>query len=346
MHRTKLLVWFLTLTLMISISACAGAPEDDATSTVAAVATATVMPSPTPTVGPGEVLLHSSAQVDVSAASEIENLLRLLAEANGLVLKQTEADLRSGISTTTRLVITLIEDDAIEELAAKNPEIGFIVAGRILEAPDNVYSVGTHRGRYNQSGFLAGYVAALITPDYRVGGIAIENDGEENAALQGFLNGVVFHCGLCRPAYPPFNSYPQAQFVSSSDPAAVQTAVQALKDLGVTTVYLSPGLNSPPVFETLQNTGIRLLGSGVPENPSGYTWVATVRPDLLAGIQQAWEAWLLGQVVEVIEPEIMISNVDAETLSPGKVEHIEGVIDDLASGRIEPGVDPLTGDAR
>jgi len=342
----RLAFGFIVIIVIMIIAACSGGQPAEVTSTTEVLVTATALPSPTPTAGPGEVLLHLPPELEHNVQESIENLLVSLADDNGLIVKQIGADVGAELSPETRLVVSPGEVEKIAELAAENPEIGFIFMGSNFERASNLYVIQHHEGRFNQSGFLSGYTAALITADYRVGGIALDGDGLENAALQGFLNGAVFYCGLCRPTYPPFNNYPQSQFISSAQTESLLAAVQAMRDLGVTTIYLSPGLSTQELFEGLQNTGIRFIGSGIPEDPVGYTWVASISPDYLNGIQLAWEAWLAGEVPVVIEPPMTISNVDGETLSPGKLEHIEQVIQDLASGRIEPGVDPQTGEAR
>jgi hypothetical protein len=193
---------------------------------------------------------------------------------------------------------------------------------------------------------MAGYTAALITPDYRVGAIALGVEGPERAALEGFLNGVVFYCGLCRAAYPPFNSYPQTITIPSADPVAVQSAVQQLKDVGVTTIYLSPGLSHEAVFNGLSATGIRYLGSATPTVVDGFTWAATFTSDKVGGVQSGLELWSGGEGGQVIEAPLVIMESDETVLSPGKLTYLEGILQDLASGRIDSGVDPETGEAR
>ncbi len=244
------------------------------------------------------------------------------------------------------MVVYLAELNGIGDIAHSHPEIGFIVFGEAPTPADNVFSLSPPTHSNDQTGFLAGYVAAMTTADYRVGGIALESDGAENAALQGFLNGVIFYCGLCRPNYPPFNSYPQSQFVASAEPAPVLASVQAMVDLGVSTIYLAPELNQPEIFEVLEGTEARFIGPASPDNPTDLGWIASIAPDFESGIEQAWNEWLDGDVQDVIEPSLSIYGVDEEILSPGKLAHIEEVIDDLASGRIATGVDPLTGEVR
>jgi hypothetical protein len=164
--------------------------------------------------------------------------------------------------------------------------------------------------------------------------------------MQGFLNGAIFYCGLCRPAYPPFNNYPRYVLVSSPQTEEISAAIRGLKDLGVETIYISPGLNQQSVYAGIQDSDLKVIGSERPGEPVGYTWAASISTDLEAGIQAAWEAWMQGEPGRIIVPPITISAADPEILSEGKLDHLEGVIADLASGRFDTGVDPQTGTAR
>jgi hypothetical protein len=336
------------LLIMLGImTACGVTPTSEPTSTSTGSLTPTLIPSPTPTSGPGEVLLYIPETLDSIGSKAIEDSINTLADANGLVVRLVESDLVGMISSETRVVVSMESIDGIEQVASDNPQIGLITVGVVTEGPTNLYSIRQPSESYDKSGFLAGYIAALVTADYRAGAIALSGDGKENAALQGFLNGVTFYCGLCRAAYPPFNSYPQSQLISSAEPGPLLDAVQAMRDLGVTTIYLSPGLNKPELFDALRGTDdIQFIGSGVPVDTEGYTWIVTVTTDIATGIQQAWEAWLAGESITVIDPPLAVFHPDESLLSPGKLEHIESIIQDLESGRIDPGVDPLTGEER
>ncbi|MGD8633454.1 MAG: hypothetical protein PVF85_07790 [Anaerolineales bacterium] len=307
--------------------------------------TATV--SPTSTRNPDTAVFISPGG-DLSASNaEIRDIVARLASESGFRLIEVEGtEIEAALGEGTKVVVLLEAIDRIGEVAAANPGIGFIVTDNIGIGPGNIYAVQPHRDRADQTGFIAGYIAALITPDFRVGGIALNDDSVENAALQGFVNGAVFYCGLCRPSYPPFNSYPRAVVVSSVQPEDISSGIQGLKDLGVTTIYLSPGLNQQPVFDAIRDSDLRFIGSDQPTDPSGYTWVASIAPDMAEGIREAWEAWINGEDGQMIEPPITISAADPGILSVGKLDHLEAVIAELASGRYDTGIDPQTGEPR
>lgn len=314
------------------------------------VATTQLPPSPVPTStvtpGPDLLLLVIPGQT-TQAYDEVRSVLESYAQGSGLELREVAADdLNAELEPGVRLVVALQADEGLESLARSNPDVGFLLSGSIASELENGLVVSGVENIHDRIGFLAGYTAALITPDYRVGGVALAGEGPERAALEGFVNGVVFYCGLCRAAYPPFNNYPQSITIPSVEPAAVRSAVQQLKDLGVSTIYLSPDLSSEAVFTELSGTGVRYIGSVTPSVVDGFTWTATISSDTAAGVERALEKWSGGESGQVIEAQLVIVDSDETAITPGKLEHLQRVIQDLGSGRIDSGVDPETGEAR
>jgi basic membrane lipoprotein Med (substrate-binding protein (PBP1-ABC) superfamily) len=339
----------LLILLAIVLAAGCGSGPGPAPTETALVEPSRVIPQSTLTAtsAPDTVLVAKPSGDEISTSYSISEQIAELAAASGLVVQEIEIEtVAEALTPEVRLVILLKPHDGIIELASAHPEIGFIVNGVVENAPDNVYQLRPHKDRFNQSGFLAGYLAALVTPDYRIGGLALAGDGRENAALQGFLNGVVFYCGLCRSVYPPYANYPQSAVVSTTDPSEVLRAIRSLSDQGVTTVYLSPALSNEAVFNAIGTNGLRLIGNVAPIGEPGENWIATVSPDIQAAIGGAWQAWINAETEQVIEAPMVIYDSNPEILSPGKLEFMQTVIDDLASGRIDPAVDPYTGETR
>jgi hypothetical protein len=348
MHILRLKLYLIVGFVPLFIAACGnGSNLQTIEATVDVSSPVPLLPTPTATSAPDMVLLVKSSTVNSQLPSSIVEHVYELASSTGYGVEEIEFDhLNSRVSDDVRLIIAMDATEGISDLAASHPDIGFITYDDAESTPENVYQLRSHQNRNDQSGFLAGYIAALITPNYRVGGLALSGEGRENAAIQGFLNGVIFYCGLCRPVYPPFNEYPQSMFVSGTDPSEIMTAIQSLKDLGVSTVYLSPELNTESVFNALTEIDLRLVGHVTPPAESGITWVATIAPDLEPALDAAWQAWINDEPGQLIEAPMGIRSPNNELLSIGKLDHLKTVIEDLSSGRIDPAVDPFTGEAR
>lgn len=314
--------------------------------------TNTLNPSPestqtTPTRIPGEILLLESDFLRTQHGENVAVLFQQTASQNGMVLRRVESDLESAMSAETRLVFVSQGLGSLSSISSAYPEVGFILlADDENEARDNVFIIEGDELRKDELGFVAGYIAALITPDYRVGAITSSENGPENAAKEGFLSGVEFYCGLCRPTYPPYYEYPQSEVAPLSEPDSAPGALETLQEEAVSTVYLSPDLNNETVYSALAGTGVKLIGHERPVDDTGVNWVASIRPDLEAGVGEAIAAWLDGTPGAVIESPVGLFDIDESVLSPGKVEHIEELIFDLASGRVDTATDPLTGAPR
>ncbi len=141
-------------------------------------------------------------------------------------------------------MVALPPDPGIANLAAANPQAQFLAVGIPgVTVTSNLSQIGSDGERPDQQGFLAGYLAAVITPDWRVGVISQSDSPAGKAAQNGFTNGVIFYCGLCRPSYPPFIQYPiLVDLAAGTDP---QAAVDSLVSNAVKTVYVSPAVEDP-----------------------------------------------------------------------------------------------------
>jgi hypothetical protein len=205
--------------------------------------------------------------------------------------------------------------------------------------------VATQSAQPDQQGFLAGYLATLVTPDWRVGVISTSNDLAGKAERQGFLNGAIFYCGLCRPAYPPFVQYPvYAEIASGASAADQQAAADSLIAQGVTTVYVAPGAGDAGLLEYLASKGVNLIGGVTPPQGIRDRWIATIHGDWLEGVRLAWEAALSGQPGGNASLPLAITLVNETLLSTGRQRLAEQIRYELASGLIDTGVDSATGD--
>jgi hypothetical protein len=247
-----------------------------------------------------------------------------------------------------RVVVALPPDSGLAALAAAAPQTQFLaidIPG--LAASANLQPADTQSARPDQQGFLAGYLASLVTSDWRVGVISTSDDPSGKANLQGFLNGAVFYCGLCRPAYPPFVQYPvTAELVSGAGADDQQAAADSLIAQGVTTVYVAPGAGDESLLQYLAGQGVNLIGGVTPPQGIQGNWIATISGDWQEGVRQAWEVALGRQTTQGASLPLTITNVNETLFSIGRQRLAEQTRDELASGLIETGIDPLTGDLK
>jgi hypothetical protein len=286
-----------------------------------------------------------SDPLQVQAAQEV---LEELSAQDGVSIEVrtdlTQIEFAEGV----RLVIVLPPDPGILNLAAANPQAQFLAFGiPSLEAAGNLSVIGSKGERPDQQGFLAGYLAAVITSDWRAGVISRADLIESRAARLGFDNGVTFFCGLCRPAYPPFVQYPQfVELTAGAGQAEAQTAVDAMIGNAVKTVYLAPGVGDELLIQSLAQAGVTLISSGTPPAQIQSNWAAVIRVDELSALRQIWRRLLNGEGGIQMSAPLMLSDVNRNLFSMGRQLLVEKMLADLLAGFIDTGVNPQTGELR
>ncbi len=356
----RTLLWLAICFLFIPVLAgCNSAGSATALPTGTVPASVTASPTPvTPTVPPTptpqpRAILWAPPQADPDQAAGLEALLTELAAGAGLSLDVVQTLDSANLSPAVKVVLVLPPDPGVAAAAAAAPQIQFLAVDLPgLQPGPNLNSISAQAARPDQQGFLAGYLASLVTPDWRVGVISPGDDPAGKANRQGFINGVVFYCGLCRPAYPPFVQYPVTiELPPGASPADEQAAADALIAQGVTTAYVAPGAGNPGLLEYLAQQGVNLIGTASPPANVGEHWIATIGADLEAALRQAWDQALglpaaSDPQSETSSPALAITDRNEALFSIGRQRLAEQVQAELASGLIDTGVDPQTGELR
>lgn len=316
--------------------------------TPSATEPATDVPSPSPTVQSAQVILLALAGSDPGDMLALQNVLGELAGQDHLTF-ETRADLAGlEFSAGVRMVVAMPPDPGIVNLAAANPQVQFLAVGIPgIQAASNLSAIGSQGDRPDQQGFLAGYLAAVITKDWRAGVISRGDTVEGKAARLGFTNGVIFYCGLCRPAYPPFVQYPQyVELAAGASQAEQQAAADVLIQNAVKTVYVFPGAGDETLLEYLAQAGVSLIGSSTPPASLRSNWVASIRVDKASAIQQVWPRLTGGEKGIQISVPLVLAEQNTALFSAGRQHLVEKMLVDLLAGFIDTGVNLQTGEPR
>jgi len=327
-------IMIIVLVFTLFLPACSTATPDSQTPTPAMTAapTATFTPQPTPTTPPPMAILLAPEGSDPALVASLQEKLPELAAQEGMQFETRPALSAAEIGPNLRIVVAVAPDSGISQLAAGTPGTQFLALGipGIQPAP-NLSVIGSTDGQPDQMGFIAGYLAAVITNDWRAGVISSDAAAGRLAA-QGFDNGVVFFCGLCRPAFPPFYEYP----ILVSPPG--QAAADSLISQGVQTVYLAPGAGDPALLEYLAQANLNLIGSAPPPENLKDHWVATIQTDLLAGLEQLWPDLANGKGGGNLPTPIVITDRNEALFSTGRQRLVDETLADLQAGYIGTGV--------
>jgi hypothetical protein len=319
----------------------APAPAASATPQATASATATESPSPTPLLP--SVLLLSPEGSDPGLTGSIQELLASLAEQEGLLFEDVSTISAGDLPQDgLQVIVVLPPDPGLAALVAAAPETQFLAVNIPgLEPAPNLSQIHAQGVRPEQSAFLAGYLAAAITQDWRTGVISLA--GEASSRV-GFTNGVYYFCGLCRPAYPPFPNpgYPlSAELPAGAGEADWQNAVAHFQTWGVQSVYVDQAVASEGLLNTLGGAGFNLISAGPPPAGLGEHWIASIGSgDLSDAVQQVWPELISGRGGASIELSLVIRDINEDLFSVGRQRLVEQIRSDLAAGYIDTGVEP------
>ena len=334
------------LGILILLAACGGARDNEHVSATPTLEQP-ILPTTSPTAAPSMVYLVSGGEAAEMMASRVEDLIATLSSAAEAELIVLTAISDSDLEQNAKIAFYLPPDPGLNDLAARYPDVQFVAIGiPSLSDADNLTRIGPDGMCADQIGFIAGVISAVVTPDWRVGAISVLNSAEGSASNLAFQNGAKFFCGLCRQAYPPFHSYPLGVEASSSEISTVQEAINALSNLDVDTIFLSPELSAEASAETLEAPGLSFIGGESPGDDLGEKWIATVRVAPELAIAEIWDRVWMGDGGGTVSMPLIIEDINPERLTLGREAWVLEVLQDLFEGYIETGVDPITGIAR
>jgi len=333
------------------LSACNAAPSPSnlpLTSTPFPTSTPTVVPSPTPEAPIAVLLVQPST--DATLAATAQTLISDLAAQAGLRFQVRQA-LDPEQLAQAQVVVVLPPDPGLAALAEAAPETQFLALDlEGVEASKNVSIIQYPDERLDQLGFLAGFTAAIITPDWRVGVISEAETPAGKAARLGFINGVRYFCGLCLAVYPPYppNGYPLTFDLSPAAEAETwQAAITYFKAWQVNTVFVAPSIAQERLLAQLADEGFNLILGQPPAPQWREHWVASLGVgDLQPAIAALWPHLLAGQGGQQVVLPLGFTAVNPDLLSPGRQGAVEEMLADLLAGAIDSGVDPQTGESR
>ncbi len=337
----------ISLLLVASLSACVLGRQPDPT----AIPTDTALPLPTavPTPSLPLAILVVPADMDPAASDAYQKTVYELSQQSSMRFQVRNALSPEDLEPGLRIVIALPPDPGIVALATAAPQAQFLainIPG--INAGGNV-SVLASTGAIDTPAFVAGYAAALISDDFRAGMIMPKDDAGAQQAATAFANGMAYYCGLCTSfrqyidqnggalSFPQFVAIPPDE-----DPRQFGGwANYAVGSLKLTAVYLypDPKLTVKELYDALGQTGALIIGASPPD-PKPAGWVMDIRPDELKAIEVAWPELVANQGGMSVPSPLGLGDVDSVLLSPGKQRLVQGVLDDLQSGKILSGPGP------
>jgi hypothetical protein len=342
--QRKLTLSLLSVILVAILAAC-GLGKAEATPTP--VPTETPIPTATFTATPSTPLaiLVMPADLDQNMYDLYQSTVYDLAQQAGFRFQVRNTLSESDLEPALRVVIALPPDPGpgIAALAAAAPQTQFLAINvPNLTAGGNV-SVLTNNVPNDIVAFVAGYIGALITEDYRIGMIYPDGNADALNALDAYTNGKAYYCGICtmyhyyQDEYGKSIDFPQSIAIAADVPPENYGgyAVYLIQRRKVNFIYVYPDIATPDLLAYIGSSGAVQVGT-TPQGGIPLYWAASVSPDIVGAIQGAWPNLIAGQGGQAVQSPLKLTDVDSSLLSPAKQAQAEQVLAGLLSGQISP----------
>ena len=309
-----------------------------ATQTLSPTVTATI--APTETIEPAHMLLVAPDEASLPQRAELEATLKELATTAGLGFEVSPVLTPANLTPGLKLVVVLPPDPGLAGLTEAAPDTQFLAIGVPGLTPGANLSLISPGGfPADEMGFLAGYLSAVVTPEWRVGMVGVSDTEPGVQTRQGFLNGVEFFCGLCQQTYTPFYTYPMyVELPAAANPTEWQAAADVLVDKAVRTAFIAPGAGDEALLAYLAGAGVQLIGTSSPPPDAQDQWIASITPDIISPLIAIWPELLAGNGGLSRPASLTIGDINPELFSSGRQRLVEKMVESIASGVIDTGI--------
>jgi hypothetical protein len=329
-YHSLVFVLFLAISLSL-LTGCTGRKTPTPTPTPA------VTEAPTATTAPSEIVyVNAQPTTDDPLAA----VITAFAAENGLQFRPLASLAASDITSGTRIVVFSSEPGNLTELSTSAPTAQFVVLGNgSVTAGGNLSTIKTDPA---DTAFMAGYITMLLAKDWRAAAL-LTSDGPLGASYtDAFTNGAKFVCGKCNPYFAPVVAFP----VVASEPAASDDTTWtndavALGDNWLSTVFIDPAAVSIPVANALSAKPINyesvtFIGTSDVPADSGLIWDALLSTDAASTLKNMLPQLLAGQGGNQASPQVILTAVNEEAVSPARQAMFDQTASDLAAGKIVP----------
>ncbi len=285
-----------------------------------------------------QIVFWAPEDVDATQAQGYFDQLSKYADQNGVTLERRSTLEASQLSTDVQVVVSMATAPAIHTIAPAVQYVQFLaVGGGEVPTGGNVHAVSSAGVNVAQRAFLAGYILALTTTDYRVGVISQADTAEGAATRNGFVTGAQYYCGICNSRYAPILFYPMNAEVSDpANQAGWQTAVDALLAQAVTAVFVQPEISTPDLMSYLEGKNVRVVVVDGQPGGDGANAVALLSSGGTTDLTPALDELLVGRSVGTMTTSISIVALNQGVLTQGKFGLVERVKSELLAGEINP----------
>jgi hypothetical protein len=341
--RSKSILILLTLLFLTSCTLGGRGTATPATP----IATASPVSSPT-TAGPLVILVLPS-DMPKADYDQYQTLIYDLAQAAGMRFQVRNVLTPDDVAfegPALKVVIVLPPDPGLAALSAAAPGVQFLAVGISgLPTAANLSTIGASGVPADQEGFLAGYIAGMVAPEWRVGVLSQKDTTGGEAARNAFGNGFHFFCGAClNPNFTqPYAAgmYPIIVRIPTDAPKSDYTGyANILLQNFVKVAYVYPAIATPDLLNYMAQNGLLVISQTMPGDSVKSQWVASIQPDVISAIKKLFPDLVAGKGGQVLPTPIFLTDVNTDLLGEGKLQKAQEVLDGLQNGTIGTGVAP------
>ncbi len=333
--RCKILAILLPALLLLSACAVPSAtPAAESATATAPIQLPTAEESTATPVPVSKVVLVTAGGSDAQSQA-LQAAVQEMAAHNGDAFEARAALGPGDVQLGWRVVALAAPQDNLAEIAGAAPQTQFVVVSQSdLQAPGNVSVIRVHK---EYETFAAGFVAAVITNDWRAAGLLPADTPLGGTINDAFQNGGAYYCGRCVPLLAPYVRFPvPVSLPSGSSLSDWQNVANTLSQSVVYMLYVDPQVSSPELLYDLGSRGFLLFGGQAPTDEVRPRWALTLQTDVVTPLKDLWPGLLQGTGGQVISAGITFTDINPELFTPGKQRLTEKMLEDLTQGFINP----------
>lgn len=283
MKKQRILTITSLFVLLILIFGISGCTERSTPTPEIPTLTPTPEFTPTATQAPERIVLFDpSAQASV----EVTTVISDFAQTNSLVF-ETWTEVTSDLAGV-KIMVVFSGLDNLAEVAASNPQTQFITTAQNTAAAANISTLSANPVHL---AFMAGYLAAMTSEDWRAG--ALVSDPANLGLADAFTRGGEYLCGRCTPKYGPILFYPVTYNTGGANDVGnwVTQAQTMWKDTYANSVYIDAAADYPEVLDIFTD---KVLYSNNPGSANLARYAAILGGDVTSTLQTALPELLAG----------------------------------------------------
>ncbi len=327
---------FALILSILLLAACTASPTGSVTPTAGAPTASAVPPTvpvPTATPAPGKVLFVA-ADVGSAPAAALRDEVAQLASGSHLIVEDRATLGTADLGPDVRVAVLLSIPQDLDALLAAAPGVQFVAVGAAAGGLETRPNLSLIQPQPEQSAFLAGFIATIISSDWRSAALLPDTPA---TLAEAFQNGGRYYCGYCSSRHGPVTLFPLVTALpAGSALSAWQDGLAQMQQKLLETLYIDPTISSPELLAAISSQALVLVGGVAPAEDLRSRWAVTVGADLGASLKTLWPDLVTGAGGKNLPAALQLSDINEDLFTPGKQRLAQDVISGLQDGTIAP----------